>query len=212
MHNKTIKVAIAEGDCFFSILLRHYFESNPDFNFSDHLRTYEEVVNYEKWESVILLLNYTALGANGVKKIRGILDMHPNARILCYSIYYDPILEIQLINNGAKGLFSIDDKIDTIFRKITIASLDGFGLKIRNKSFTKSNLLFQDGYQNSSWNAKEKEIIKLLCLGKSSKEISKVLGLTLRSVQSYIARIKQKANCKTSNQLIITSIERGWNI
>lgn len=52
---------------------------------------------------------------------------------------------------------------------------------------------------------REKECIKLLVKGKSTKEIATLLGLSPRTVEHYLENIKNKFNCLYKNELFFIS-------
>jgi len=56
---------------------------------------------------------------------------------------------------------------------------------------------------------RELELIELLSIGKSSKEIADLLALSLVTIEGYRKDMLQKANCKNSAQLITLALENG---
>ncbi len=51
--------------------------------------------------------------------------------------------------------------------------------------------------------------LKALALGASIKKIAKELGLSPRTVEHYLATLKDKLNCKTRSELIMLAFARG---
>lgn len=60
-----------------------------------------------------------------------------------------------------------------------------------------------------SLTGREREVAQLLVLGKSSKEIGKILGLSPRTVDGHRARLLQKFNAKSRVALITQLL--GWS-
>jgi len=56
-----------------------------------------------------------------------------------------------------------------------------------------------DGHQLSR---REKDVLKHLLLGKSARVIGELLGISQRTVESYIDNIKRKFQCKTKSEVI----------
>ena len=57
----------------------------------------------------------------------------------------------------------------------------------------------------------EKEILKLIALGKSSEEISKLLYLNIRTVYHHYSEIMSKLNIKNPSDLIKYAINAGYS-
>ncbi|MBE0586859.1 MAG: PAS and helix-turn-helix domain-containing protein [Hydrogenophaga sp.] len=57
--------------------------------------------------------------------------------------------------------------------------------------------------------AREREIAQFLVLGKSSKEIGKLLGIGYRTVEAHRARLMRKFGVDSSNELVAKLIGRG---
>jgi len=57
--------------------------------------------------------------------------------------------------------------------------------------------------------AREREIAQYLVLGKSSKEIGKLLGIGYRTVEAHRARLMRKFGVDSSNQLVAKLMGRG---
>lgn len=49
---------------------------------------------------------------------------------------------------------------------------------------------------------REQDVVKVLVLGKSIKEIAAILKLSPRTIEHYINNIKLKCNCKKQSELI----------
>lgn len=50
--------------------------------------------------------------------------------------------------------------------------------------------------------ARDREVAVLLCEGKTAKEIARQLGLTFRTVESYVARLKRKLEVRNVVELV----------
>lgn len=57
-------------------------------------------------------------------------------------------------------------------------------------------------FLNLPFSQREAECLKYLHLGKSSKEIGRLLKLSPRTIESYVNNIKQKTNCQTLTELL----------
>ena len=59
---------------------------------------------------------------------------------------------------------------------------------------------------------REREIIKLIAEGKTSKEGADLLFISSRTVQSHRANIKRKLNLKKTADLVKYAIQKGYTL
>lgn len=57
---------------------------------------------------------------------------------------------------------------------------------------------------------REKEILFYLCYGLALEKISKILSISIRTVETHVENIKNKLNCSTKSQLIEYAVHKGY--
>jgi len=57
---------------------------------------------------------------------------------------------------------------------------------------------------------REMECLFYLMRGRTTKHIAKILNLSPRTVEIYVARLKMKFNCVNKSDLIYKTIEEGY--
>lgn len=119
-------------------------------------------------------------------------------------------------------LFSSDQKIMGIY---------GLGIKLASPELSNINNLVKMLPFVSSLNSSPNQLKKILgssevngiylskqetlCLhytieGKTAKEVALIIGLSYRTVESYLAHIKVKLNCRTKSELIDCALSGGF--
>ncbi len=63
--------------------------------------------------------------------------------------------------------------------------------------------------QDLKFSSRETECLTYLLTGKTMREISEILGISRKTVGTYVERLKAKLNCSTRSQLISRAIELG---
>lgn len=58
--------------------------------------------------------------------------------------------------------------------------------------------------------AREKEILDLLCAGKTAEEMGLILSLSPHTVRTHQARIKEKAGVYKDTALVSFAYKNGW--
>ena len=64
--------------------------------------------------------------------------------------------------------------------------------------------------ESERWTTREKEILKLIVEGKSSKEIADLLCISVRTVEHHRANIMNKLNMRKTAELVKYAIEKGY--
>lgn len=59
-------------------------------------------------------------------------------------------------------------------------------------------------------NTRESEVLFLLLYGKKPQYIGKVLGVSVKTVESYVARLREKFNANSKNELIDLALDLGF--
>ena len=65
----------------------------------------------------------------------------------------------------------------------------------------------QDGYELLS--EREKEVLRLVALGDTNREIAERLFLSVRTVETYRARVMEKLNLKSRGELVRYALRKG---
>lgn len=132
-----------------------------------------------------------------------------NFKIIVLSLYNDEIAVHYMLELKVDGYlpknFSAEELIRTIeaVLKNDIYFPEKFDSKIRK-------LIHSGKLPSLNLSKKEKEIIRLLSEGKTSKEISSSLGYTVRTVETKRHRLEKKLFVKSSTELVSLAFKLGY--
>jgi DNA-binding NarL/FixJ family response regulator len=148
---------------------------------------------------------------DGIEATAAITKEFPTVRVIALSMFNQDNLIVDMLNAGAMGYLiknahktEIVDAIHSVYRytpyyckstSMKLARLIGgsqFGPKAKDKLF---------------FSQKEKDIIRLICEEKTSKEIGDELHLSMRTVEEYRQRIKDKMDVKGTTGIVIYAIK-----
>lgn len=71
------------------------------------------------------------------------------------------------------------------------------------------NYIVQDKFDDLGLSHRESEVLFFLIRGKTAKEIARVVGLSNRTVEKHLDRIKNKLNCCSRSELIEKALASG---
>lgn len=73
----------------------------------------------------------------------------------------------------------------------------------------KGRLWLPDSLCNEYLTRKEVSVLRLILLGKTSKQSAKILGLSPRTVEEYTEKIKRKMQCASKYEIHAVAVEHG---
>lgn len=142
-------------------------------------------------------LGDTSEDYSGIRLIKNICSEFPGINCICYSMYRSPGIIKMGIEAGAKGYIS-----KSAGEKELIECMNQVqnGEKCIERNLVQSIRTY--GEAVSSLTHKELEIMNLMMRHKTNDEISDILNIKKRTVETYTSRIYDKIGCKSRSELI----------
>jgi two-component system, NarL family, response regulator NreC len=151
---------------------------------------------------------------DGIQATRHILKNQPDIKIIALSMFDEETLIVDMLEAGAKGYLlknadkqEILDAIETVYEDKTYYC-HHTSARLTNM-IVKSNFNPYKKKEAVSFNERELEIIKLICLQNSSKEISDKLYLSSRTVEGYRTKILEKMNAKNTVGVVVYAFKHN---
>jgi DNA-binding NarL/FixJ family response regulator len=170
----------------------------------------------EKITPHMILLDISMPNLRGNEAIREIKALHPEVKILILTMHKEKEYLYQAISAGANGYFLKEDAdtelstaIETIRRgKIYISPLlsgdvaDDWAQTYRGKS--------KLPYEPDNLTTREREVLKMIAEGKSSKTIADLLFISVRTVERHRANLMDKLSLKKTANLVKYATQKGY--
>jgi len=165
-----------------------------------------------KTQPQLILLDLSLGEEFGLDLIRQILKTDPSWRILVLSIYDEALYAERALRAGARGYLNKREPAATILAAIR-SVLQG---KICLPPGVIDHVLHRLGGSHDTGvdmggaellSDRELQTFELLGMGVSSSQIAKRLGLSLKTVEVYRERIKEKLGLSNSNELVRRAVE-----
>jgi DNA-binding NarL/FixJ family response regulator len=207
-----IQLLIADDHEVYRDGLKHLVEKSPGLEVIGEAANGRELIAMcqQKLPDVILT-DIMMPVIDGIEAAAAITKEFPTVRVIALSMFNQDNLIMDMLNAGAIGYLiknahktEIIDAIHSVYRynpyyckstSMKLARLIGgsqFGPKAKEKIF---------------FSQKEKDIIRLICEEKTSKEIGDDLHLSMRTVEEYRQRIKDKMDVKGTTGIVIYAIK-----
>ena len=153
-------------------------------------------------------------GLSGIEAARQIMEKAPQVRVIILSMHSDEAYLAEAIEAGAKG-YLVKDCTDFELVHAVFAVHEG-------KSFLSPALTATvlSGYMEHasarrgqdplrSLTDREREILCLVAVGKTSKEISHLLSVSQNTVETHRARCMTKLGVHNTAELVLYAIRKG---
>ena len=164
----------------------------------------------------MVILDIFMPNLRGIEAIHEIKRIHPDVKILILTMHKDKEYLYLALSAGAKGYLLKEDADKELFSAIE---------KIRQgKTYISpyfSEEVIDDLVQMGRGDTKtifeidpltprEREVLKLIAEGKSSKEIADLLFISVFTVNNHRASIMEKLNLKKATDLVKYAIRKGY--
>ena len=151
----------------------------------------------------VILMDINMPGIGGVEACRRMLQRFPEIRIIALSVHNDGPIPSQLLKMGALGFISKGSPVNEMVSAIHTV----IGGKRYLCSEVASNLAFQGlpgGGEESPFSKlsqREAEVVNLILQGKSIKEMSELLVISDKTINTYRYRLYDKLKVKNDVEL-----------
>ena len=164
----------------------------------------------------VVVMDLTMGEMDGLAATREIVDRLPETKVVVLTMHANEEYLRQALQAGATG-YVLKEAVDT---EIAVAiRVVQRGEVFLYPSFTrvlladliqgeeKDDRFRQDGYERLS--EREKDVLRLVALGDTNREIAERLYLSVRTVETYRARLMEKLNLKSRGELVRYALRRG---
>lgn len=166
----------------------------------------------EETDPDLVIVDISLGGTNGIDLIKNISARKPDLPMLVVSMHDESLFAERAIRAGAMGYVTKHEQPKTVKAAIqhVLAGEIYLSHKMATSLITKlmhrnDDVPAQDPLHQLSH--RELEVFRLLGEGKGAREIAQKLNLSVATINSFRARIKEKLNLKTSTELLLRAAD-----
>lgn len=161
----------------------------------------------------LAILDISMPKLSGIEACREIRLLFPDVKILVLTMHKDREYLYQAISAGAQGYLLKEDSDEELFAAIgTIRKGAIYVTKaLAGVVSTDISALFRGGERHlpRSLTAREREVLKFICEGKSNSEVAEVLRISVRTVETHRANMMNKLDLKNTAELVRYAVQNG---
>jgi DNA-binding NarL/FixJ family response regulator len=211
-----IRILLADDHAVLRAGLKALLNAEPDMEVvgeaSDGLSCIEAAT---KLQPDVILLDINMPGMNGLQALEKLRGIVPESRVLILTMHEDTTYLRQVLASGGAGYVlkrAADNELLTAIRTVYN------GGTFLHPSHAQA-LLTETPPQPEAGSVpdtaltelsdREREVLQLIALGHSNKEIAEMLFLSVKTVETYKARVMEKLDLKTRAALVRFALKHG---
>jgi DNA-binding NarL/FixJ family response regulator len=190
--------------------------AQPDFNIVAEAENGIELIRIVRsFKPSIALVDITMPIMGGIEATKKIIELFPETGVIALTMSDESSSIIDIVQAGARGYLLKNSSKKELITAIQVVSDGGtyYCREAKEKLLTLSAKKTYHTYYNhqkSSITSREIEIMQLMCMQLTSKEIASKLGLAKRSIESARELIQKKIEAKNMIGIVIYAIENGY--
>ena len=205
------RIAIADDHVVLRYGLRTLLARFPEFEVVGEAGDGEELLALlARVPCDLVLLDLSMPGMDGLKALDVMRKLHTDIRVVIFSMHKEREFFRQAVALGVAGYILKDDD----FERIPIALRDVLhGRKYFSSEMTSllanEYTLLRDGMSLELLTRREREVLKHIAGGLTSREIAEQLDISFRTVQTHRSNLMEKLEIHNTAELVRYALDRG---
>jgi DNA-binding NarL/FixJ family response regulator len=151
----------------------------------------------------VAVLDYSIPLMNGVEATRQIRKRAPSTEVLIFTMIDNDALVGEVLEAGAKAyLLKSDAKQHLIAAVEALSHHKPYFSDQISEKLLETFLLTQKGHPRAALSARERIVVQLIAEGHSNKEMSGILNLSIKTIESHRASAMRKLNITSAAGLV----------
>ncbi len=155
----------------------------------------------------VLILDVNLHGTLGTTALPALREASPRTAVVVLTMQDDPLLARRALKAGALGYVLKEAAGTELVRAVRVAASGGTYLQPELGARMATLTDGSDGPVDEL-SAREVEVLRLIALGHTNREIADQLVLSVRTVESHRAHLHQKLRCASRAELVRFALER----
>lgn len=211
----TINIAIADDELLFRSGISFILQREPDIKVVFEAANGNELLNYLRTQQVlpdIIMMDLKMPELNGVEASKIINEEFADIKIIALTSYDTKLFIANMINVGAAAYIVKNTSPDALLFAIREVAAKGFYYNDEVLAIIKENINVlkesKFSFDSEPLTGREREIIRLICMQYSTKEIADMLFINYRTVEGHRNNLLLKTQSKNMAGLVLYSLRK----
>ena len=179
----------------------------PDFEVCGTTKNARAAVDIiEKLRPDLVILDLVLQGANGIEVLKDIRVRYPKQLVLMLSMHDESVYAFRALRAGAAGYIMKAEATEKLLSAVRLVMDGGVYLSERMQKLVLGRMGVNQSEASpqplDQLSDRELEVLRLLGQAMSTRQIATELHLSVKTIESHRAHLKQKLNLKTGADLI----------
>lgn len=159
----------------------------------------------------IILMDVSLPNLNGVEATRRICKENPAVKVIALSMHSDERFIVEMLRSGASGYLLKDCASVELARAIRIVAEGRVYISPAVAGTIVEGLTRQEPTSSAfgKLSSREREVVQLIAEGKSTKEMARHLGLSVKTIEAHRRNICQKLQIDSIAELTKYALRQG---
>ncbi len=160
------------------------------------------------------MIDNSKTGMNGAQASMQLKELCPQVKVLALTAHEDKGYLRHLIEAGAAGFVLKRAATLELIQAIRVVATNGAYIdptlagEVLSTSMRKPRR--QDASDRKVLSERETEVLRLVAWGYSNKEIAAQLRISVKTVETYKARLADKLELKSRTEIVRYAVHQGW--
>ena len=214
----TIRVMIADDHAILRAGLRSLLALQEDMELiAEAIDGQDAVSKAEQNKPDVLLMDITMPGMNGIEALKHVRKVSPESRVLILTMHDDHAYLRSVLAAGGSGYLvkrAADTELLAAIRTVhqgrsyIDVGLDNNQLQavLDNE---KQETTDAGGRSLDTLSERERQVLELVALGYTHKEVGEELSVSVKTVETYRSRLSEKLGLRSRAELVKFALDRG---
>ena len=208
------KIILADDHQIVRDGLRALLEKQPGFEVVGEAKDGRTAVRLAKELSPdLVIMDLSMPQLNGIEASRKIIHDSPKVKIIVLSMHSDRRFVAEVLKAGASGYLLKDSAFEELITAIRKVMSHQTYLSSQVLDVVLKEYLRRQNKENASQFSvltdREREVLQLISEGKISKEIAALLGVSVKTIETYRQRIMDKLEIRNIADLVKYAVREG---
>lgn len=206
---KKIRVLIVDDHAVLRAGLRTLLNLQSDFEVVGEASEGPEALEkVQQLQPDVVLMDITLPGMEGLEATKRLKKTHPNVKVLILTMHEDRRYLYSALKAGASG-YVVKRAADTELINAIRSAHRGDVFLHPSMARIVAEDYVEQGAMEQGLSDREREVLGLIAEGRTYKEMAKLLAVSVKTIETYRERIKEKLSLNTRAELVRYALEKG---
>jgi two-component system, NarL family, response regulator NreC len=212
---KTYKVIVCDDHAVVRAGLRLILDKEKDFQIVGEAENAKQAIEKAALHKPdLVLMDISMPGAKGWEAIPQMRVVAPQARVIILTVHDDKAYFFQALQAGAAGYVLKGASVSEVLAALRLVTQGGVPIPSSLAPGLLNDYLERVVEQAVSsydmLSSREREILRLICKGRTNKQIAEELFLSVRTVERHRTSIMRKVGLENRAELVAYAVRQGF--